>query len=476
MMTTAIAVWPIAASADELGDLKAQLSIATKEIQTLERRVHSLEEKKAKEAEATRATIANPPAKAEPVAAAAPATTATPPVKTEPKEEAPVAAPVVAPNEHLTVEVPGLKNGRLEIYGAAMLDAIYDANRVDPNWVATLRPSKIAVNCPPVGEDPGCGKSGVTTFSVRQSTLGFKGFLPTSLGELKTQFEFDLFGMGSDAGKTSFRLKQAWGSLGPFLAGYTYTLFMDADVFPNTIDFWGPSGLIYLYDPQIRYTPYEHDGIKFSVALEVPGFAVDIGKVADQIPELGNIREKTQYPDITAQLRADGSWGHAQVAGVARWISFHNPAAINGEPSNTLFGWGVNVAGSLNTFGKDTLNGQLAYGEGIASFSNDCCFDLGPNANLRAQTLPLLNWLIYYNRWWNDQWSSAIGYSENVQNNSAGQFDTEQHKGSYASVNLLYYPIQNLMVGVEGLWGERVNKDGAAAGDRRVQVSTKFSF
>jgi hypothetical protein len=137
---------------------------------------------------------------------------------------------------------------------------------------------------------------------------------------------------------------------------------------------------------------------------------------------------------------------------------------------------GVSGSAVLKTIGKDTINGQATYGEGIASYSNDCCFDLGPNANLRAQTLPLFNWMAYYNHWWNDKWSSAIGYSQNHQNNSVGQFDTEQHAGSYASVNLLYYPMQNLMVGVEGLWGERVNKDGAKGTDQRVQFSSRFTF
>jgi hypothetical protein len=95
---------------------------------------------------------------------------------------------------------------------------------------------------------------------------------------------------------------------------------------------------------------------------------------------------------------------------------------------------------------------------------------------LRAETLPLLDWFVYYDHWWNKQWSSSIGFSQNDQDNSAGQFDTEQHIGSYASVNLLYHPLQNLMFGVEGLWGERVNKNDAKGTDQRVQFSSRFKF
>jgi hypothetical protein len=467
--TVAVAMaGPTAARADELSDVKAQLDTAVKSIQALQERVRTLEAQKAK----------GKGQKAQSVAAVPPNAQAAVflPVKAAPAAPSTHGAPVVAPNEKPVVTVPGMRDARLELYGAAMLDAIYDIKRVDPTWEATLRPSKIPVNCPPVGTDAGCGTHGETTLSARQSTFGVKGFLPTEAGEIKTQFEFDLFGMGNDAGNTSFRLKQAWGSIGPFLAGYTYTVFMDPDVFPNTIDFWGPSGMIFLFDPQLRLTLFDYNMMKFNVALEAPGFAVDVGKVADVIPELASITERTKYPDITGQFRIDGDWGHLQVAGVARWISFDNPLGIGGFPSGTLFGGGINVSGTLKTFGDDKLHAQVAFGRGIAAYSNDCCFDLGPDANLRAETLPLLDWFVYYDHWWNKQWSSSIGFSQNDQHNSAGQFDTEQHLGSYASVNLLYHPLQNLMVGVEGLWGERVNKDGAKGTDQRVQFSSKFKF
>jgi hypothetical protein len=32
------------------------------------------------------------------------------------------------------------------------------------------------------------------------------------------------------------------------------------------------------------------------------------------------------------------------------------------------------------------------------------------------------------------------------------------------------------MVGVEGLWGERTNKDGSKANDQRIQVSTQYKY
>src|SRR6188508_44013 len=68
---------------------------------------------------------------------------------------------------------------RLDIYGFAMLDAIYDINASHPDWQSTLRASKIPVVCP---GDPGCGEDGTTTLSVRQSRFGVKGYMPTPVG------------------------------------------------------------------------------------------------------------------------------------------------------------------------------------------------------------------------------------------------------------------------------------------------------
>ena len=94
--------------------------------------------------------------------------------------------------------------------------------------------------------------TGNTYFSVRQSRLGVKSSTLTKYGELKTQFEFELFGTGAQAGQTIFRLRHAYGELGQFGAGQQNTVFMDGDVFPNTIEYWGPNGMVLFRNVQFR--------------------------------------------------------------------------------------------------------------------------------------------------------------------------------------------------------------------------------
>jgi hypothetical protein len=140
-------------------------------------------------------------------------------------------------------------------------------------------------------------------------------------------------------------------------------------------------------------------------------------------------------------------------------------------------GGGVNLTGSLNTIGKDKVLGQFAYGYGIASYFNDCCVDVAPNSSLQgAEAVSALGWLLYYDHYWNDRWSSSVGYSEQKQNTTGGQAINAFSKGQYASGNLLWYPVKDVMAGLEILWGQRQNKDGNRGNDTRTQFSVKYSF
>ena len=193
-------------------ELKAMLDQALKTIQDLQGRVKTLEEQRAPAAAA--ATPAAAPAAA---AASAPATWGAPVVSVGTRAE--------------DAGTPDADKARVEVYGQVMLDAIYDFKRMNPDFAATERPSQIPVVCP---GSAGCGQDGNWIFSVRQSSLGLRSFIPTSFGLVKTDLSFDLF--GSD-GSTSIHWLSIWAELGKFGVGQTYSNFMDIDVFPNTIDY-----------------------------------------------------------------------------------------------------------------------------------------------------------------------------------------------------------------------------------------------
>src|SRR5262249_24238805 len=148
------------------------------------------------------------------------------------------------------------------IYGFAMLDTGYNAGTIDPLWFDVVRPTKL----PSFPLE--FGHNGHWFTGVRQSRLGFKGYLPTSHAEIRTIFEFELFGVGVNTGETIFRIRHAWGEWRKIGAGQTWSVFMDPDVFPNIIEYWGPNGMVFFRNAQFRYTPWSREKSNFMIALE----------------------------------------------------------------------------------------------------------------------------------------------------------------------------------------------------------------
>jgi hypothetical protein len=461
-------LWPVVAAAalqaaqvahaadPSIEELKAQLQQAVKTIDDMQRRVDALERQQQQLQQQQQAAQATPGATA--------TQAATPTFSV-------VGAPVVATRAMSEEGVPAGDKAHVEFYGQVMLDAIYDFKRMNPEWNATLRPSQIPVACP---GDPGCGKDGASIFSVRQSSLGFKSNIPTSIGEIKTDVSFDLFGTD---GSTSIHWLNIWAELGKFGVGQYYSNFMDIDVFPNTIDYWGPSGMIFVRNPQLRYTALDQNGMKVALSLEAPNSVLDTGKLSQVDPSFGlGVQPWNQLPDAVGSFRFDQDWGHVRAAAIVRQVGYQFPNTPQGNPSGHQTGWGLNLSGAYKLFGNDSITAQAAYGHAIASYVNDGGVDLAPGGNLRAETVPSTAWLIYYNHAWNDKWTSAVGYSEHRQSNTAGQLGNAFQRGSYASTNLLYTPMKNVLTGLEFIWGQRENKDGSSAPDYRLQYSTKVTF
>ena len=136
-----------------------------------------------------------------------------------------------------------------EIYGFTMLDVGHDFKQIHPDWYDTMRVTKL-----PTFENEFGGDHRAFA-SVRQSRLGVRSSTPTDLGELKTTFEFELFGTGVDSGQTTFRLRHAYGELGAFGAGQYWSPFMDPDVFPNSLEYWGPTGMVFFRNVHVRWMP-----------------------------------------------------------------------------------------------------------------------------------------------------------------------------------------------------------------------------
>ena len=355
--------------------------------------------------------------------------------------------------------------GKFTVYGFAQTDLIQDFNRVNPDWNAALRPSRIPTQDGLYGED------GETIFSVRQSRLGVSAEHPTSWGDFAAKLEVDFFGVGSDAGQTTIRPRHFYGSLGPVLAGQTHSLFMDINVFPNTIDYRGPSGMVFLRNPQLRWTPISGD-TTFAVALEDPGNDVSWGVDEEQNGELDS---QNELPDLTARLNYRGDWGYVQAGAILRQVGFETVGGTGPVLSDDAVGWGLNLSTNLNVFAKDRIILSTVFGEAIANYMNDGGSDVVVVGG-EAETLPLLGVVAYYDHYWLPNLSSSVGYSFTEIDNHRSQAGDSFKLGEYASANLLWSPWEKTLIGVEYLYGQREDKDGSTGEDHRIQFTFKYSF
>ena len=370
----------------------------------------------------------------------------------------------------------GDDKSRFELYGFAMTDVGYRGEGFDPDWFDVMRPTKLAAF------ENEFGTGGETYFSVRQTRFGVKSWVPTKLGEMYVIFEFDLFGVGNDAGQTTFRLRHAYGEIGQFGAGQTMSPFMDIDVFPNSLDYWGPSGMVFFRNIQVRWMPIKGD-TRLTVALERPGASGDQGRFEDRI-ELDGIQGNFPLPDLSAEYRLGGDWGYFEVAGMLRYIEWDDTNDDEFDLSGDAVGWGINLSSNVKLGDADTLRLQVVYGEGVENYMNDSTVDIGiepdpgnPLAPIKGVPLPVLGVVAFLDHSWGDGLSTSVGYSLSDIDNAPGQSPEAFSKGEYALVNLLHSPVPNMMYGAELQYGRRENfADGWSTDNFKIQFSFKYNF
>jgi hypothetical protein len=365
----------------------------------------------------------------------------------------------------------------LEIYGFAQADAIVDFKVNNPDWYDVNRPSKLPSFPGEFGNDQHF------YLSPRQSRFGAKGVLPTSNGDVTAVFEFDMFGVGVDAGQTTIRLRHAYGQWKQIGAGQTNSQFMDVDVFPNILDYWGPNGMLFFRNTQVFWQFYKNGESNGAIAIEAPGASGDAGLLSDRI-ELQNVKGRFPAPDLTGHYRLGTKRGYIQFGAALRYIAWddllpNDQFNLNGH----VWGWGSSLSSNVNFSGNNVLRLQVVYGRGIENYFNDAPVDVGVERNpgstvtpVEGEALPIFGLVTYLDHNWSSKWSTAVGYSMVNVNNSDLQAATAFNEGRYASVNLLCTPVKNVMIGGEFQWAQRKDLNDFKSNDYRLQFSFKYSF
>jgi hypothetical protein len=396
-------------------------------------------------------------------------------------EQLPPQQPAPQPSERPLSEMPAQEQSAppadkdsavFEAYGFVMLDGGYDFGEVgDPNWFDTVRPTKL-----PAFEDQ-FGKGGRTFAGVRQTRFGVRATKPTEWGDAEGKFEWELFGVGIDEGQTTFRLRHAYVDWWQLRAGQTWSPFMDIDVFPNSLEYWGPNGMPFFRNVQLAWMPIRGDS-RVTVALERPGASADTDRYADRI-ELENVVPRFPAPDLSAEARFAQPWGYIEGAGIVRYLKWDDLDPTAPDLDGHEWGWGFTLSSNLK-LGPALLKLQGTYGEAIENYMNDAPPDIAASlpagGTIEGEALPVLGLVAFADFEWSKQFTSTVGWSFMWIDNSDGQLGDAFHMGHYALANLEFHPIEQLMLGGEFQFGRRENNNGGDSNDYRIQLSVRYNF
>ena len=319
---------------------------------------------------------------------------------------------------------------------------------------------------------PTSGAGGGAQFNMdaQGSQLSADVRAPSLPGDFRFFYQNDFFGSGG--GSMPYRLRQLYGQFYNVTAGFTYSIFEDPDVWPDTVDYEGPNSAIFARQPTVRYELLLGDGFLVNFGMEAPSSEIDtFGTDATAV---------NHAPDGGLNIRWENSkWGHVQLATIFRCLGAQSMTFGN----QSVFGWGMNLSMNLNTFGQDTFQGQITYGDGIFHFCNDnftyagfnggdAAYDSSGNLRPLAYFAPMLG----YTHHWCDQFRSTVSAGYVKLENQSSEGPAAYHQTVYASGNLVWQIRKRLSIGAETLYGYKQDKDADHRAVWRFQTSLVYTL
>lgn len=469
-----LAALPCAALAQDpaVEQLRRELEAAKASIRQMEERLRVME---AAGAKPPAATAAKAPAAGATAPAAAPAS---------PAPEASTAAAFVPPQRYNDdqygdprpggvdvaserkgfIALPGTETG-LRIGGFVKLDTMYDTGPIGTrDWFV---PATIPTTAPDNQRGPQFG------MTARATRLNFEFRRSTELGLVKIFLENDFF--GDDAanfkqGPYGFRLRHAYGQVGRWTAGRTFTNFMDIDSWPDTLEFYGPNAATFLFNAQVRYTQPLGEGLSLAGAVETP--RTDIS--CNGTPTCG---PRERFPDLTAKLRWEQGWGHLQLSGIVRQLAWDS--GVTGAGSDT--GTGAQFSGSWKTgIGRDYVVWSALAGRGIQRYINDPGYFGGNDGVLGPQgqfdNLGVMAGFAGYTHFWDERFRSTLSAGLVNAGSSPFQAATAFDRSGYYTANLIWNVFGSLNVGTEVVYGTNRARDGSKGDVVRLMLSAQYNF
>jgi len=330
----------------------------------------------------------------------------------------------------------------------------------------------------PVVGDPGAEKGPRTSFWANPSRLNFD-FRTKGPGDraIRSFVEGDFAGPSN-----GFRLRHAYVQYGGVLAGQTWSTFSDPDADHGDLDFEGVNPENVQRQAQFRYTRRVLPSLLMAAAVEYPN-----ASLTDTDGQ--TVRAVNQTPDFV--LRATWTrWAATRLQGAAVLRNIRGESASRPHETQKATGWGLSASGTLAQLpwaSRDEITFQVNGGTGIARFINDLNSAGGQDGAFDPATgeLELLShwgwYAAYLHRWRGragepgEMHSSAVLGNVHV-DNLEFQASSAYRTTNRFSLNLVWTPARNSDVGIQYIWGQRTNRNGASGEARQIQVRARYNF
>lgn len=289
-------------------------------------------------------------------------------------------------------------------------------------------------------------------------------------GLLSSRLEVDLYGsaLGDERATNTYgvQVRHAYLQYGRWLAGQTWSNFMDATTLPETADFIGPTdGTVFVRQPMVRYTLGN-----WSFSAENPETTITPFRGGTRISSDDN-----SIPDFTAAYTWKFGNGVLRAAALVRQLKYETTGA--GAVNDSTQGAALSLAGKIN-FGRHDLRFSITGGEGLGryvgvNFANDAV--LTASGELEA----ISGWAAFaaWRQVWNDKVRSTLMLSASDYDNDESLTGGSANKSSWSwAINTFYSPLAKLDLGVELRVAEREIASGASGSMRRVQAIARYSF
>jgi hypothetical protein len=369
----------------------------------------------------------------------------------------------------VTFKVPDTDTS-ITVGGYVKLDAIRSDKSagVDSVGDQQLSPSLI-----PVGPSAGAHKTDQVTFHARQSRLSFGTSTPTSYGALTTYVEGDFFGdlpNGNESSTNSngFRVRLAYGSLGNFSAGQYWTNLMNQDAYPETLDFGGAVGELFVRQAQVRWTQPVSFG-DWSVSAENPESVLAVPGSATTFRS-----DSDHAPDLTARVKFAANRGTFTLGALARQVHVDSaaPAANDGKWGGALALTGIVAVGE-----RDDLRFDLNAGNALGRYQNGAFLPDGYlDAAGQLQLAEQRSGFVAYRHFWTPTLRSSAEVSAANSNPPAGTFSGINKSDRSQHLNLIWSPVKQVNLGGEVIHARRTVVGGDTGTLNRLQFSAQYLF